>query len=252
MVRTEPTKANPRRDLVRMLVTPSMTPNVLSQCILQTCGIDTDFRDWIIAGLFRESDCLFVTLQDIIDDQDHRSVYTLQYPHFHIPQPQPWMTETMMILLGIGSIVGLWILGPLVISHLHSWSGTFFNLFVNMPIKELYRYGPSMIGWEGVSLAKICTRITYHGDEEFWKRNMEECQHIYNAKEDAMLRMMRPVLYLFTLLTGFWVARALVREHALSMRQKVKSPDRDMVETYQAFNVIFRQMSRAMKSNDRR
>jgi hypothetical protein len=46
------------------------------------------------------------------------------------------------------------------------------------------------------------------------------------------------------LMLGFWVARLLVQEHAVSLRRMTKKPDRDMVETYQAFNVIFKQTSR--------
>ena len=54
------------------------------------------------------------------------------------------------------------------------------------------------------------------------------------------------------LMLGFWVACLLVREHAVSLRRMTKKPDRDMVETYQAFNVIFKQMSRAMNDRNQR
>jgi hypothetical protein len=252
MVRTEPTKTNPRRDLVRIWITPSMTPETLATCIQQTCGIDNNFRDWTIAGLFRETDCLFVSLQDIINEQDWKSVYALTFPHFHIPVPQPWLTEKVMIPIGVGSIVALWVLGPTAMAVLHRWSGTFFEVFVNLPLRELYRYGPSIVGWEGASLPSVCARITYHGDEEFWKRNMEECQSIFDSKEEAMLRMVRPGLYVTALVVGFWVIRALVREHAMSLRRNVKAPDQDMIETYRAFNVIFKQMGRAMNDRNQR
>lgn len=252
MVRTEPTKTNPRRDLVRILITPNMAPETLATCIQQTCGIDNDFRDWEIAGMFRESDCLFVSLQDIINDVDTKSVYALSFPHFHIPQPEPWLTETVLILGGVGSIVGLWVFGPIVLALLHHWSGSFFEVFVNLPLRELYRYGPSVVGWEGASLPSVCARITYHGDEDFWKRNLVECQSIFDSKEEAMLRMVRPFLYVATLLVGFWVIRALVREHAMSLRRNLKTPDQDMIETYRAFNVLFRQMGRAMHDRNQR
>ena len=228
-VRTEPTKTNPRRDLVRIWITPNMIPATLAECIQQTCGIDNDFRDWVVAGLFRESDCLFLSLDDIIAEQDQANVYSLTFPFFQIPKQKPWLTETRMILLGVVGLVMLWVLGPVALAYLHHWSGTFFELFVNLPLRELYRYGPSMVGWEGASLPSVCARITYHGDEAFWKRNIEECQQIFDSKEEAMLRMVRPFLYLLTLALGFWVARTLVREHALSLRRMENKPDREYV-----------------------
>jgi len=50
------------------------------------------------------------------------------------------------------------------------------NVFVEFPLKELYRHGPSFLGLEGDSLPRICARITYHGDPEFWSLNMGEYQ----------------------------------------------------------------------------
>ena len=252
MVRTEPTKTNSHRDLVRIWITPNMSPKTLAECIKQTCGIDNDLRDWVIAGLFREPDCLFVSLHDIIEERDYKNVYALSYPHIQTPKPKPWLTKTVMSLIGVGGLVALWRFGPIALAYLHRWSGSFFEVFVNLPLRELYRYGPNMVGWEGASLPSVCARITYHGDEDFWKRNMAECQQIFDSKEEAMLRMARPVLYLFTMVLGFWVARLLVREHAVSLRRMTKKPDRDMVETYQAFNVIFKQMSRAMNDRNQR
>lgn len=229
-----------------------MKPTTLAECIQQTCGIDNDFRDWVIAGLFRESDCLFLSLADIIAEQDQENVYSLTFPYFPAPKQKPWLTETGMILLGVVGLMSLWVLGPVALAYLHRWSDTLFELFVNLPLRELYRYGPSMVGWEGASLPSVCARITYHGDEAFWKRNIEECQQIFDSKEEAMLRMVRPLLYIITLALGYGVARSLVREHALSLRRTENKPDRDMLETYHAFNVIFRQMSRAMNERHQR
>jgi len=95
-------------------------------------------------------------------------------------------------------------------------------------------------------LPQICARITYHGDEDFWARNMDECQRIFDAKEDAMLRTTRPFLYVGTFVVGFWLVRSLVREHAATLLRSRSRPDREMVETYRAFHTIARQVGKAM------
>ena len=43
-----------------------------------------------------------------------------------------------------------------------------FDTLIEFPLREVYRHGPSIIGWEGEPLPRICARITYHGDEAFW------------------------------------------------------------------------------------
>jgi nitrate reductase gamma subunit len=120
-----------------------------------------------------------------------------------------------------------------------------FETVLNMPLRELYRYGPAVIGWEGESLPKICARITFHGDELFWMRNVEECQRIFSLKEDAWLRLTRPIVYLGLLCAVVQIARMLVREHALQQRPQ----NRDMVETYQAFQILMRQVKRGLNSH---
>jgi hypothetical protein len=230
-----------------------MRPATLAECIQQTCDMDnSDFRESIVAGLFRESDCLFFSLDDILVERDEANVYSLTYPYIPKPRPKPWYTEPYVILVLFASfLLAIWQLGPTTLTYLHYWSGELFELIVNQPLRELYRYGPSLVGWEGASLPSVCARITYHGDETFWKRNLDECHNIYSNKEEAMLRTVRPLFYLASVMAGFWAIRALVREHAIVVRDRknhlLLAPDhRDMVDTYHAFNVIFRQMSRAM------
>jgi hypothetical protein len=111
-------------------------------------------------------------------------------------------------------------------------------------------YGPSAIGWEGMSVPRICARITYHGDEEFWSRNMEECNRIFTTKEEAHLRLVRPMLYIMTMVSVFLAVRSLIREWARS--KKVPKPDRDMVETFQAFQMILRQVRKGFSERDYR
>ncbi len=117
------------------------------------------------------------------------------------------------------------------------------QVLVEFPLKELYRHGPSFLGWEGDSLPKICARITYHGDPEFWSRNMDECQRVYDSKEAAALHIWKPILMLFWIIGLFYMVRLILARWALNRRERL---DPDVVETYQAIRMLVRQFRRAM------
>lgn len=119
------------------------------------------------------------------------------------------------------------------------------NVFVELPLKELYRHGPSFLGWEGDSLPRICARITYHGDPEFWSLNMDECQRVYDSKEAAALHVWKPILMLIWVIGVFCMVRSILATWALRRRERL---DPDMVETYQAIRMLVRQFRRAMDS----
>mmetsp|Transcript_53904 Transcript_53904/g.80083 ORF Transcript_53904/g.80083 Transcript_53904/m.80083 type:complete len:123 (-) Transcript_53904:47-415(-) len=104
------------------------------------------------------------------------------------------------------------------------------------------RYGPSPIGWEGVPLNRICSQITYYGDEEFWRNNSKDCEIIYNRKEMGLFYIGRPLFYAFYA----WIIFVLIRAIIKARFQKVKSPrNPDMEETFQAFTVLARQLRKA-------
>lgn len=92
-------------------------------------------------------------------------------------------------------------------------------------------------------MARICARITYHGDESFWIRNIEECERIYNAKEEATLRIARPVVYFLLCYMLYQAIKSLVLLYA--ERKRIR-PDNDMEATYRAFNVLIGQVGRAI------
>lgn len=117
-----------------------------------------------------------------------------------------------------------------------------FNVLVEVPLKETYRHGPSFIGWEGQPLPRICAQVTFHGDEAFWSRNMLECEKIYAAKEAAALHIRKPLLYIAIAAGLFFAIQALVRTNAIRRQYR---PDRNMVETYNALNILLRQFNRA-------
>jgi hypothetical protein len=95
-----------------------------------------------------------------------------------------------------------------------------------------------LIGWEGASLPVICSRITYHGDEAFWTKNLDECAKIFSAKEAALLLVLKPIMYIAVFLTSVSVVRSLIRA------AHVMKPDPDMVATYKAFKVLSKQLSK--------
>lgn len=117
-----------------------------------------------------------------------------------------------------------------------------FNVLVEIPLKETYRHGPSFIGWEGQPLPRICSQVTFHGDEAFWSRNMVECEKIYAAKEAAALHIRKPLLYIAIAAGLFFAVQSLVRTNAIRRQYR---PDRNMVETYNALNILLRQFNRA-------
>ena len=117
-----------------------------------------------------------------------------------------------------------------------------FDMIIEFPLRELYRHGPSVIGWEGEPLPKICARITYHGDEQFWSRNIEECQRIYDAKEMSAMQVRKPIVVLCLLGVMFYMIKSIVAARALRNRQRI---DPNMVETYRAIQSLVRQLRRA-------
>ena len=120
-----------------------------------------------------------------------------------------------------------------------------FDVLVEFPLRELYRYGPSVVGWEGEPLPRICAQVTYTGDEGFWSRNIEECERIYRAKEDAAMQVRKPLFVLFIIVIVWYMVKSIVEARALRRRERI---DPNMVETFRAINMLSRQLRRAMNT----
>lgn len=118
---------------------------------------------------------------------------------------------------------------------------------IDYPLKELYRYGPSVVGWEGQSLSNVCSQITHMGDESFWSRNVDECQKIYDTKELAALHFRRPLVFLFLAFLAFLVIRSLI--HTWAIRQQNR-PHPEMVEIYQTFKMLMKVLHRGLNGRD--
>lgn len=81
------------------------------------------------------------------------------------------------------------------------------------------------------------------GDEQFWKRNMDECQKIYETKELASLHFRRPIVFLILAYLLFLAIRSLVRTAAIRGQNR---PPHDMIETYKAFQILLRVFHRGL------
>jgi hypothetical protein len=153
------------------------------------------------------------------------------------PKPVPWRERPevwIAVLLPVAAY--LWYsethldVAPVLYNHvgpaLFQTGWTLYLTTIQMPLAELYRQGPWLLGWEGDSLPRICSRITFHGDASFWMRNMEEC-------------------VITTILRFIMRERA---QHKLNMAAQLRGPptDLDMVETYRAFQTIIKQVGRTL------
>jgi hypothetical protein len=133
---------------------------------------------------------------------------------------------------------------------------TLYDTVIEQPLRDIYRYGPWFIGWEGNDSGTICVRITYHGDAQFWLRITMECDRIYTAKEQAFLRISRPVVYILFVTVLVWMLRFLIREYQsyqLQLRNHQQHPlERDMADLYHSFHVILRQVLQVQQQQPNR
>lgn len=118
-----------------------------------------------------------------------------------------------------------------------AWFHGIHEVTFNFPLRELYRHGPHLIGWEGLALSEVCNRITHFGGRDFWSRNMSECEEIYAGKEEAFLRTIRPLAYAILGILSFFVIRHLVIVYGESKRNRT---DRAVLDAYHAFSTLVR------------
>lgn len=239
-----------------------------------------DGRDTVnVAGMFREKDRVFIPLSVIysnptsfVDDVLCLKLPPLPKRTLHRPQSSGKRRSifiTFLELIGI-AIVGVaswWMYGA---AQLVDWDYVIdevvyrtercffaimnfpfwlFDRIIEFPLREIYRHGPSIIGWEGEPLPRICARITYHGDEAFWSRNLEECEQLYYAKESAAMQVRKPIVIGFFILALFYMVKSIVAARALRRRERI---DPNMVETYRAIQMLTRQLRRAVYADNRR
>lgn len=265
-------------DTIKVLITTDITHDDFAHCIahaaLSPPQIGPLLEEWSndeggvanwtrIAGLFRESDGVFIPISLILqnperykDDLFHISRFLQPIPkHEIVASSEPKFQVKYILLISafvaVCSVVMSMALNPIIIMDYIEYSTNWIvNLPARMiencidhPLKELYRYGPSVIGWEGTSLEKICTQITHMGDENFWSRNIEECEKIYWNKERAMLHVRKPLVYILLIVAIFFGVQSLVKTWAIRLQNR---PHHEMVETYEAFRLMMRVIRRGL------
>ena len=259
--------------VVRVLVPSETTVRELGRYIVQATGVgitpatgggtflagmgEVPAPEPPLAGLFREANAMFIPLSYVLATAKdlEREVLSLTrplpLPRAPKPPPPQWpnFVAALVALIAIGIFVDLEKLMYDLFSYaeravflLLGLPALLAGVLIDLPLQELYRNGPSFLGWEGMPLSRVCAQVTYHGDEMFWSRNVAECERIYAAKEAAALHVARPVVYLAAAVAIFSAIRSLVRTNAIRNRYK---PDRNMTELYNAFYAIMRQMQRA-------
>lgn len=197
-------------------------------------------------GLFQGD--VYVSLHHILklrDPQEQAAVFAVEYQ----PPPPPdlpwWRTLDLSIIvcygiLPISILYYLW-------NHLELtllWTGVILvrlaDMLIEQPLHHLYHYGPWYLGfWEGEPLPTICARLTYHGDSNFWYRNLSDCQVIFDTKKTAWLQIARPITYALVFGILIYILFLLIREW-----RKPPPLNRDMVDLYRAFNIILGQVQR--------
>ena len=248
---------------VGVQVTEHMNAAGLAACLAQAFASVSASRSTPtapIAGLFIERNGLFVSLDHLLATPSLRQhTFGLTYcpPPPQPPPPLPWYQEPWVMAALAGPLV-LAILyfvlkrfGPQM-GHAILWMfQALFDATVQLPLQELYRYGPWFIGWEGASLPSICARITYYGDADFWRRNYQECADIFANKEESFLRVARPTVYAIIILILLWLLAQLLQHfrqvaryrHAQAVNM---APPPEMVDTYRALQVLLRQVRKGL------
>ena len=164
---------------------------------------------------------------------------------------------------------------PIVLNRFDSWNQFLYSIIVliphdlpsmwrivsyvlDWPAREVYRYGPSIVGWEGRDLIDICTQMNRryyfvglgrdghnYEDREYWRQNPEACETIYRMKEESFARMCRPFWYLTVLIVSFILIQQLVHNFiAKSPGRQLNHADRAVLDMYKALQILSREHRR--------
>jgi len=220
-----------------------MSDESLGRCISQAVASYNSVPPEQIVGLFGEHDSVFYSLQHILGNPESgQFVFSVHRPIIkEEKQDDSWLKILEYVLLAAALVVSLFFYGEDAMKYVVQKAVDVFYLLFDLPIRELYRHGPYLIGWESMDMPDICSRITYHGDREFWSRNRAECQAIFNSKEEAFVRVCRPAMYLVLVMVLFAAIRHLVAVYAENKRDRT---DRAVLETYHAFQTMIRLITR--------
>jgi len=249
------------------------------ECILAMKPADGEGRIFCVTKPLHPVTATTSTNNDINVDKDNDNdnlSFVLSY-----------ITTRNFILGAAVLVLSLWIT-PGVINRLDHWRRFIFNhifddcrLFVSSflllipsdlpsmwqmisrildwPAREIYRYGPSAVGWEGRDLIDICSQMNRqyyfvglglgnaaagndYEDREYWRRNPQACETIYRMKEEGFVRMCRPLWYITVIAVSFVAIQRLVAiAFAKDPPPRLNRTDRTVLDTYRAIQILLRE-----------
>ena len=247
------------------------------ECILAMKPADGEGRIFCVTKPVHPVIATTSTNNDANDDKDNGNLsFVLSY-----------ITTRNSILGAAVLVLSLWIT-PGVINSLDNWRLFVFNhivdnwrLFVSSlwllipsdlpsmwqivsrildwPAREIYRYGPSAVGWEGRDLIDICSQMNRryyfvglglgnaaagndYEDREYWRQNPRVCETIYRMKEEGFVRMCRPLWYIAVIAVSFVAIQRLVAAaFAKNPPPRLNRTDRAVLDTYRAIQILLRE-----------
>ena len=261
-------------DTASVYVDPNMTAERLGQSIFQAISSDwhrsvpEDRTSNILVGLFA-NDRVFYSLECILAMKSmdaEKRLFSITKPikkRKVIAPPQDHMSRNLYV-----AAIVLFL--SILVFYRRFWSNLIHSIvsivptdlpsmwlmisyFCDWPARELYRYGPSAIGWEGRDMIDICTlmnRRFFNGlgggrsefdDRDYWNRNMETCDTMYRMKEESFVRMCRPIWYLTLMSLCFVIVQRVLMVASYRDREKPKTnpTDRAVLKTYYALQNLF-------------
>ena len=246
-----------------------------------------DSNNRILVGLFRKHDGVFFSLECILamksaDGERHTFCVTKPVRGAIKTTPNSDKAESSILsyittgtfLVAVAVVILSIFIAPVVIDRLDHWKHFIYSLLLfvpkdlpsmwrivslvlDWPARELYRYGPSVVGWEGRELIDICTQMNRryyfvglgggggnnnYDDREYWRRNPDACDVIYRMKEESFVRMCRPLWYLTLMAVSFVVIQRLIAAaFAKEPPQQLNRTDRAVLQTYRALQMLVRE-----------
>ena len=270
-------------NMAHVFIDPGMTATRLGRCILQVAAPTSayNFDDIAsnersnLAGLFGKDDSVFYSLEFILamdpvdganrifcvskpdrrkmdenGDSDWTSMIATYMTYNNVLAATAvlflailWNTFAYSILLMIPEdLPSLW----RTVSYILDW-----------PAREVYRYGPSIVGWEGRDMIDICTQMNRryyfvglgrnghdYEDREYWRQNPHACETIYRMKEESFARMCRPIWYLVVLVASFFALQRLVEKIFRPSGPPLNRSDRAVLDMYRNLQILSREQRR--------
>lgn len=108
------------------------------------------------------------------------------------------------------------------ISQLSEWARSTILLFVEVPARTLFFYGPSLSGWgfwEGLTPAEICARMS-NTRPDVWKGDqVSECRDMIQRKYNAFVLIIYLGIYI-ALMWRLCIAKSAVKAYHKEANQE--------------------------------